>query len=177
MQREIGARIQSRSLYFVYYEKSKDPHISMISRLVRHVMKGVTSVRVLRIIILLSSKRIKRRRRRSTRQSKGWRSTDQGLSVKQLVPSEHHLIEVQLIQYDLCNTHEHFFPLHAAIVTPYCHLRRMKQYYNYTQARECVVRLGKVINNRNNVRESSQNWPYWLQTKIQYSTSTMLITC
>lgn len=34
----------------------------------------------------------------------------QGYVAKQLIPPEHHLIEVQFVQHDLRNAHEHFFP-------------------------------------------------------------------
>lgn len=112
----IGARTQLCLFYFVYCKKLKDL-FSKYSVSIKGIFRYV-----LRAVILLDFKRIERRDRRSTGQSKGWSSTDQGLGVKQLVPSEHHLTEVQLIQYNLCNTHEHFFPLYPTIVTPYRHL-------------------------------------------------------
>lgn len=135
MHREIGARTQS-SVFALLCATVRNSNISSL----KYMCKRKLYRYVLRTVILLDFKRIERRGRRSTGQSKGWSSTDQGLGVKQLVPSEHHLTEVQLIQYDLCNTHEHFFPFYPTVIAPHRHLKYHAIYDNRIIIK-CVYKL------------------------------------
>lgn len=48
----------------------------------------------------------------------------QSCGAKELVPAKHHVVQIQIVQHDLRNSHKHLLSLDSAIVAPNSHLKR-----------------------------------------------------